>query len=82
MGYFSIWANVGILITALAGLILADTINSKFGWAILGGAFFYQIVVATTFELQIDQDWNKLITALLIIGLIIIKQHMKRERTC
>ena len=77
VGYFSIWANVGILITALAGLILADTINSNFGWAIIGGALFYQIVVATTFELQIDQDWNKLITALLIIGLIIVKQHIK-----
>ena len=75
VGYFSIWANIGILITALAGLILASTLETQFGWSLVGGALLYQAIIAATFELQIDQDWNKLITALLIIILVAARQQ-------
>ena len=79
VGYFSIWANIGVLIIGLAGLILAETISSTFGFALCIGAIAYQAIISTTFELQLDQDWNKLITAVLIVLLIIIKKIMSRN---
>jgi putative ABC transport system permease protein len=73
-GYFSIWASVGVLIIGLASMILAQTFSKNFGFALLAGSIAYQAIIALTFELQLDQDWNKLITALLIVLLIAIKQ--------
>ncbi len=75
VGYFSIWANVGMLIVALAGLILAEAFGKGFGVHIIAGTIAYQTIIATTFELNIDQDWNKLITALLIVLLIAIQKR-------
>ncbi len=74
VGYFSIWASVGILIVALAGLILAETMSKHFGLNILLGAIAYQAIIAATFEFNVDPEWNKLITALLIIIMITLKQ--------
>jgi putative ABC transport system permease protein len=73
-GYFSIWASVGILIIALAGLILSETINKRFGFNLLLGAILYQAIIAATFEFNVDPEWNKLITAFLIIIMITVKQ--------
>lgn len=73
-GYFSIWASVGILIIALAGLILSEVISSNFGISLLAGSIAYQAILAVTFEFNVDPEWNKLITALLIILLIGLKQ--------
>jgi putative ABC transport system permease protein len=73
-GYFSIWASVGILITSLAGLILSETISTSFGSALIVGSILYQTIIALTFECNIDPEWNKLITALLIVGMITFKQ--------
>lgn len=78
-GYFSIWASVGILIISLAGMILAQTISNNFGIALLVGSIAYQAIIALTFELQLDQDWNKLITALLIVILISLKQWVNKK---
>lgn len=78
-GYFSIWASVGILIIGLAGMILAETLSVHFGYALLIGSIFYQALISLTFELQLDQDWNKLITAVLIVLLIVIKQSMDKK---
>lgn len=77
VGFFSIWSNVGILIIVLAGLILADIIPSKWLLNIIAGSVLYQAIITTTFELQIDQDWNKLITALLIISMMTL--HTKNR---
>lgn len=85
VGFFSIWNNIGVLIIALAGLILAETFNTAFGPALLIGSFLYQAIIVATFELQLDQDWNKMITALLIIALIAWKKwqyHPHGEKTC
>lgn len=79
-GYFSIWAGVGVLIIGLAGMILAQTLSTNFGIALLVGAIAYQAIIALTFELQLDQDWNKLITALLIVLLIVIKQQLHKNK--
>jgi len=79
-GYFSIWSSVGVLIIGLAGMILAQTFNKDFGFSLVIGAIAYQAIIALTFELQIDQDWNKLITAILIILLIVIKDWLKQKQ--
>ena len=80
-GYFSIWASVGVLIIGLAGMILAEIVSSQFGLALLVGSILYQAIIALTFELQLDQDWNKFFTALLIVVLIIIKQSMHKKES-
>lgn len=75
VGYFSIWSSVGILIIALAGLILSETLGKNFGFNLLVGAILYQAILAATFEFNVDPEWNKLITALLIILMITLKKH-------
>jgi putative ABC transport system permease protein len=75
VGYFSIWSSVGILIIALAGLILSETLGQQFGFNLLIGAIVYQAIIAATFEFNVDPEWNKLITALLIILMIALKKH-------
>lgn len=78
-GYFSIWASVGILIMGLAGLIMAEALSNRFGLVLIAGSILYQTIIALTFELQVDQDWNKLITALLIVLLIVIKNNVRSK---
>lgn len=75
VGYFSIWSSVGILIIALAGLILSETMSNAFTFNLLCGAIIYQAIIAATFEFNVDPEWNKLITALLIILMITLKRH-------
>lgn len=79
IGYFSIWSNIGILVISLIGLSLAELINSRFGIALIFGATAYQAIILSTYELNIDQQWNKLINALLII-LLMIFNHLKNRR--
>lgn len=78
-GYFSIWASIGILIIGLTGMILAQTISNAFGFVLVIGSLLYQIIISLTFEFNINPDLNKLITALLIIGLIISKQTFAQK---
>lgn len=82
LGYFSIWSTVGILVVGLAGMMLAQAFSSHFGIFLFLGAIAYQAIIALTFELQLDQDWNKLITACLIVILIVGKNmlHENKER--
>jgi putative ABC transport system permease protein len=79
VGYFSIWASVGILIMGLAGLIMAEALSNRFGLVLIIGSILYQTIIALTFEMQLDQDWNKLITALLIVVLIVLKNSVRRK---
>jgi putative tryptophan/tyrosine transport system permease protein len=75
VGYFSIWSSVGILIIALAGLILSETLGRAFSFNLLIGAILYQAIIAATFEFNVDPEWNKLITAVLIILMISLKRN-------
>ncbi|HJZ23569.1 MAG TPA: hypothetical protein VJ201_03880 [Candidatus Babeliales bacterium] len=79
VGYFSIWASVGILIIGLSGMILTQLFSITFGPLLLFGSIIYQAIIALTFEFQLDQEWNKLITALLIIILISAKQLSEKK---
>lgn len=83
-GYFSVWTSVGMLVIGLAGMILAETLSMHFGYALLVGSIMYQGLLAFTFELQLDQDWNKLITALLIVCLLMVRQavHERKVLSC
>jgi len=74
LGYFSIWMSVGMLVMALAGLILGTTLFNNSIIAVIMGSILYQTIIAFTFELHVDQVWNKLITALLIVVLFSIKK--------
>lgn len=75
VGYFSIWSSVGILIIALAGLILSETLGRVFSFNLIVGAILYQAIIAATFEFNVDPEWNKLITAVLIILMITLKRN-------
>ncbi|MGE0009399.1 MAG: hypothetical protein AB7F19_02555 [Candidatus Babeliales bacterium] len=78
VGYFSIWSNVGMLIIAMTGLILSEMITTHITfWSLLLGSILYQGIIAATFEFQLDPSWNKLITALLLVALLSIKQLRK-----
>ncbi len=79
MGYFSIWFSSGMLITALAGMILSEIFSQKFNYFLLAGGILYQIIIALTFELQIHPDWTKLITAFMIIITLFLKQIIKNK---
>lgn len=79
VGYFSIWAGVGVLIIAIAGLILADTFSASFGINLIIGSIIYQAIIALTFECNVDPEWNKLITAALIVLMIALKQSKVRS---
>lgn len=78
-GYYSIWSSVGVLIIGLAGMIIAQNISSQFGVVLIIGSILYQAILALTFELQLDQNWNKLITAVLIVLLIVVNQSFKKK---
>jgi putative ABC transport system permease protein len=79
-GYFSIWSNFGVLIIGLSGMLLADLFSNRFGLILVLGSILYQSLIAITFELQIDQDWNKLVTACLMVMLLVVKRWLMKQR--
>jgi putative ABC transport system permease protein len=76
-GFFSMTGSIGTLGVALAGLIIGDIISNNLILKAFLGALFYQAIITATIEFQIDPVWNKLVTAILIVLLIIFKN--KRE---
>jgi ABC-type uncharacterized transport system permease subunit len=60
-------------------MILGELLATSFGFSIIFGSILYQLILTLTFEFQINQDWNKLITALLITGMLLSKQAIKNE---
>ncbi|MBM3892880.1 hypothetical protein FJ365_00585 [Candidatus Dependentiae bacterium] len=76
-GFFSIWTSIGILITSIAGSIISKMFSSHFGFNILVGSVLYQAILAASLSLPIAPEWNKLISGLLLIGLIIIERNCR-----
>ena len=74
VGYFSIWMNVGILVVALSGLMLAELLSLR-GWLLhlVVGSVVYQGLLAAVYECDVDPQWSKLLTALLIVAVAAIK---------
>jgi len=75
LGFFSIWGNVGVLIAALASLILSELISSTTAFSLSIGSILYQLLIAVTMELHIDPSWIKLITAIFVVLLLQIKKE-------
>lgn len=74
VGYFSIWMNVGILVVALTGLMIAELFS--FRWALIhlvAGSVVYQVLLAVVYECDIDPQWSKLLTAALVVGVAALK---------
>jgi putative ABC transport system permease protein len=78
VGFFSIWTAVGILVIALTGLKIGQLVNKQLGLHLIMGAILYQAIIALTLELGMPPEWNKLITALLMVVLMSIT-HMQRK---
>jgi len=78
VGFFSIWTAIGTLVIALTGLKIGQLVDEAFGIHIIAGAIAYQAIIAITLELHTPPEWNKLITAILMIFLMAISR-MKRK---
>ncbi|APJ03573.1 ABC transporter permease [Silvanigrella aquatica] len=79
-GFYSAFGNVGILISALAGCMIAELVaGNMFLMAILG-SIIYQLIIAITIELQVEPSWQKLITGLLIVVILVVKK-MESKKT-
>jgi len=74
-GFFSLWTQVGILIIGLVSLMLGEVFTKRFTFALILGPILYQSTLALTFACDFDQTWNKLFTALLIVGILALKKN-------
>lgn len=72
-GFFSIWSSIGILVVALTSLMIAQIFSKKFGIQLILGALLYQLIIATILQMDVAPEWNKLITAILLIILMLIQ---------
>lgn len=77
-GFFSLWSQVGILIIGMVSLMLGEAFTHKFSITLLIGSILYQTSLALTFACNFDQTWNKLFTAGLIIGILLLQRHYKQ----
>lgn len=78
-GFYSITGRIGTLISALAGLIIGKAILGKNIGSVWVGAVLYQTIIGAVIYLQWDPAWNKLITALVIVILVLLKHLKKHE---
>lgn len=80
-GLYSITGSIGTLVIALAGLIIGQALCKKSIWGVVVGAIGYQAIITLTLELQLDPGWNKLITAILIVILIVVRNNKDTQPT-
>ncbi|MBX9703053.1 MAG: hypothetical protein K2X39_02760, partial [Silvanigrellaceae bacterium] len=79
-GFYSIWGNVGTLISALAGCMIAELLAINIFFTSILGAIIYQLIINTTIEMQIEPSWQKLITGLLIILILLVKRFGNNQK--
>jgi putative ABC transport system permease protein len=75
LGYFSIWFSSGILVTALGGMILGSLVSLRFGYGLVLGGILYQAILVCAINVNIHPDWNRLITAVFIIVVLLGKKN-------
>lgn len=75
-GFFSIWTGFGILVICLAGLILGELYDNRYGLHYILSACVYQLIIFFTYELNIDPDLNRAVTALFILVLLVVHNKM------
>jgi putative ABC transport system permease protein len=71
-GFFSVWAGFGVLVIGLAGLILGELYDTRYGLHYVISACVYQFIIFVTYELNIDPDLNRAVTALFILVLLLV----------
>lgn len=79
-GFFSVWAGFGVLVIGLAGLILGELYDVQYGLQYIASACLYQVIIFITYELNVDPDLNKAVTALFILVLLVF--HNKIGSLC
>jgi putative ABC transport system permease protein len=82
-GFFSAFGNVGTLIAALAGCMIAELVAANMFLMAILGSIIYQLIIAITIELQVEPSWQKLITGLLIVVILVVKkmENIKGAKT-
>lgn len=77
-GFFSITSSVGVLPIALAGIILSGMSATSVPYKIVVGSMLYQLTIIICIGMNMDPSWNRLITAVIVLALIIVqKTHAK-----
>lgn len=78
-GFFSITGNVGMLITGLATLMIAELFSKKFSlfFTILA-AFLYQSIFSVTLMVGLPPEWNNLVKAIIIVALVVITNTVRK----
>lgn len=79
-GFFSITSSVGILPIALAGIILSGMRPTSIPFKIIIGSILYQLAITLCISLNINPGWNKLITAVIVLILIVAQKQCSDER--
>ena len=73
-GFYSAFGNVGTLIAALAGCMIAELFSMNMFIMAIVGSILYQLIIAITLEFQVQPSWQKLITGLLIVVILVMKK--------
>ena len=79
LGFFSIWSNVGLIVIGLTAVLASRLFKKGFGLQLLLGSLCYQLIIATTLEIDIRPEWHKIIAALLTIILMISVQRKSHD---
>jgi len=80
-GFFSAFGNVGILISALAGCMIAELFQWNLFLTSILGSIVYQAIIAMTIQLQVEPSWQKLITGILVIFILFLKKLDHKQGT-
>lgn len=78
-GFFSAFGNVGILISALAGCMIAELFKWNMFLVSILGSIIYQFIIAMTIQLQVATSWQRLITGLLVIFILFLKKFDQKK---
>jgi len=81
-GFYSITGNVGILIGALSGLLLASLVTSRGNLWLFAGACLQQAIFACIISVGLNPVWNNALKAILIIVLVASIQRNDRSEIC
>lgn len=77
-GFFSLWSSVGILVATLSATMLSHIIAPGFGFQIMAGALIYQSIITLSLSANVPPEWNKLISALILLVLMITQKNGKK----
>lgn len=78
-GFFSITSNVGILVTGLATVMIAELVSPRLNVALLVAAMLYQSVFWFTLQLGVEPMWNNFVKAALMVLLVVIAHLLQRK---